>query len=141
MKKTMSRYAFGAKKKATKKAPKKRAPKKATRKLSVDQLKKRLCRVSHAPGPRCKSEVRYDSFCKSAKRCRYFRITAKGKKNHMLALVSAYSGDDAKLKDITKHMTKKEIQGLAKEMKKQAQKFKEYSAEMLKQSRQKQSRQ
>ena len=137
----MNRYAFGAKKKATKKASKKRGPKKkATRKLTfsqkTDRLQKRLCRVSHAPGPRCKSEVRYGKNCKSAKRCRYFRIrTAKGKKNHLLALVAAYTDDDAKLKDITKHMTKKEIQGLAKEMKKSAQKFKEYSAEMLKQSR------
>ena len=60
----MNRYAFGAKKKATKKASKKRGPKKkATRKLTfsqkTDRLQKRLCRVSHAPGPRCKSEVRY----------------------------------------------------------------------------------
>lgn len=78
----MSRYAFGAKKKAAKKATKKRAPKKkATRKLNVHQVQKRLCRVSHAPGPRCKSEVRYAKPCKSAKKCRYFRTkTARGKK-------------------------------------------------------------
>ena len=51
-------------------------------------------------------------------------------KNHLLALLSAYRLDDAKLKNITKHMTKKEIRGLAAEMEKSAKKFKGYSVHL-----------